>query len=89
VTPSDKPPTPRLPFVPFFFRLQARSSPDGEEDGMKLRSSNSNVSDDQEPSMGVKVCRKASLHRDVKGDYIDVPSHPRLMKILHKQGFGN
>ncbi|CAN1264220.1 hypothetical protein LINPERPRIM_LOCUS11865 [Linum perenne] len=60
----------------------------GEEEGngTKLRSSSSNVSDDQEPFMGVKVRRKASLHRDVKGGYIDVPSHPRLMKILHKQG---
>ncbi|CAL1404798.1 unnamed protein product [Linum trigynum] len=61
----------------------------GEEEGggaTKLRSTSSNVSDDQEPFMGVKVRRKASLHREVKGDYIDVPSHPRLMKILQKQG---
>ncbi len=36
--------------------------------------------------MGFKVRRKASLHRDYKGDYLDVPSHPFLMKILQKQG---
>ncbi|KAL5989237.1 hypothetical protein ACLOJK_010127 [Asimina triloba] len=42
--------------------------------------------DEQEPFMGVKVRRKASLHRDYKGDYIDVPSHPYLIKILEKQG---
>ena len=59
----------------------------GEEDNrIRFRQSGSNVSDDQEPFMGVKVRRKASLHRDYKGDYIDVPSHPNLMKILQKQG---
>lgn len=38
--------------------------------------------------MGVKVRRKTSLHRDYKGDYLDVPSQPYLMKILNKQGDG-
>ena len=57
-----------------------------DENGMRLRQSNSNVTDDQEPFMGVKVRRKASLHRDYKGDYIDVASHPFLIKLLQKQG---
>ncbi|KAK6936730.1 hypothetical protein RJ641_033760 [Dillenia turbinata] len=35
--------------------------------------------------MEVKVRRKASLHRDYKGDYLDVPSQPYLIKILEKQ----
>ncbi|KAK7293449.1 hypothetical protein RJT34_16315 [Clitoria ternatea] len=64
--------------------------PDEDEEephGMlRFKSSNSNVSDDQEPFMGIKVRRKASLHRDYKGDYVNVPSHPFLIKILHKQG---
>jgi hypothetical protein len=57
-----------------------------EENGMRLRPSNSNVTEDQEPFMGVKVRRKTSLHRDYKGDYIDVASHPFLIKLLQKQG---
>ncbi|XWS61278.1 hypothetical protein CRYUN_Cryun07bG0112700 [Craigia yunnanensis] len=36
--------------------------------------------------MGVKVRRKASLRREYKGDYLDIPSRPFLMKILQKQG---
>ncbi|RDY09107.1 Myosin IB heavy chain, partial [Mucuna pruriens] len=59
---------------------------DVPEESIRFKSSNSNVSDDQEPFMGIKVRRKASLHRDYKGDYIHVASHPFLMKILHKQG---
>ncbi|XP_022922400.1 myosin IB heavy chain-like [Cucurbita moschata] len=54
--------------------------------GLKLRPSDGNVTEDQEPFMGIKVRRKASLHRDYKGDYIDVPSNQFLMKILKKQG---
>jgi hypothetical protein len=57
-----------------------------DENGMRLRQSNSNVTDDQEPFMGVKARRKASFHRDYKGDYIDVASHPFLIKLLQKQG---
>ncbi|GLT38746.1 hypothetical protein SLA2020_129730 [Shorea laevis] len=57
-----------------------------QENGMRLRPSDNNVTEDQEPFMGVKVRRKASLHRDYRGDYLDVPSHPFLMKILQKQG---
>ncbi|KAI4330921.1 hypothetical protein MLD38_029158 [Melastoma candidum] len=58
-----------------------------EEPSMRLRHRSSNsVTEDQEPFMGMKVRRKASLHRDYKGDYLDVPSHPFLMKILQKQG---
>ncbi|KAJ4705894.1 myosin heavy chain-related [Melia azedarach] len=60
---------------------------DGQDDNsMRLRPSENNVTEDQEPFMGMKVRRKASLHRDYKGDYLDVPSHPYLMKILQKQG---
>ncbi|KAF7830657.1 myosin IB heavy chain [Senna tora] len=62
---------------------------DGEiqqEERLRLRPSNGNVSEDQEPFMGIKVRRKASLHRDYKGDYIDIPSQPFLMRILRKQG---
>ncbi|KAL6526981.1 hypothetical protein OROGR_016071 [Orobanche gracilis] len=54
---------------------------------LRLRSSsNSNVTDDLEPFMGVKVLRKASRPRDYIGDYLDVQSRPYLMKILEKQG---
>ncbi|KAK9145315.1 hypothetical protein Sjap_005218 [Stephania japonica] len=50
------------------------------------RPSENNVTEDQEPFMGVKVRRKASLHRDYRGDYLDVPSQSSLMKILEKHG---
>lgn len=60
---------------------------DEPEETIRFKSSNSNVSDDQEPFMGIKVRRKASLHRDHKGDYLNVPSHPFLIKILQKQGY--
>ncbi|KAJ7965403.1 myosin heavy chain-related [Quillaja saponaria] len=53
---------------------------------LRLRPTGSNVTEDQEPFMGMKVRRKASRHREYKGDYLDVPSHPYLMKILQKQG---
>lgn len=59
---------------------------DGGDESIGHRSTGSNVTEDQEPFMGVKVRRKASLHRDYKGDYLDVPSRPYLMKILQKQG---
>ncbi|KAJ0986224.1 hypothetical protein J5N97_004580 [Dioscorea zingiberensis] len=45
-----------------------------------------NAKRDLEPFIGMKVRRRASLHRDCKGDYLDVPSDPYLMKILSKQG---
>ncbi|CAL9099649.1 unnamed protein product [Musa textilis] len=38
------------------------------------------------PFMGVKARRGASFRRDVKGDYLDVPSDPFLSAILSKQG---
>ncbi|KAK3014965.1 hypothetical protein RJ639_036129 [Escallonia herrerae] len=57
-----------------------------DEGSLKLRPSEGNVTEDQEPFFGVKVRRKASLHRDYRGDYLDVPSRPYLMKILEKQG---
>ncbi|KAH9677378.1 TH1 domain-containing protein [Citrus sinensis] len=59
---------------------------DDDDNSNRLRPSENNVTEDQEPFMGIKVRRKASLHRDYKGDYLDVASHPYLMKILQKQG---
>lgn len=59
---------------------------DGDDNSMRMRLSENNVTENQEPFMGVKVRRKASLHREYKGDYIDVPSHPYLMKVMEKQG---
>ncbi|TXG71103.1 hypothetical protein EZV62_006038 [Acer yangbiense] len=59
---------------------------DGENGSIGHRASENNVTEGQEPFMGIKVRRKASLHRDYKGDYLDVPSRPYLMKILQKQG---
>lgn len=59
---------------------------DPEESRLRLRPSDGNVTEDQEPFMGVKVRRKASLYMEYKGDYLDVPSRPFLMKILQKQG---
>lgn len=49
------------------------------------KSSSKNVVN-QEPFMGVKVRRKASVIRDYKCDYLDVPSIPFLEKILEKHG---
>ncbi|XP_057774268.1 uncharacterized protein LOC130993407 [Salvia miltiorrhiza] len=59
---------------------------DESNDGLKFQPSNSNLTEDLEPFMGVKVRRKASRLRDYQGDYIDVQSRPHLMKILEKQG---
>ncbi|KAK2983641.1 hypothetical protein RJ640_023175 [Escallonia rubra] len=42
-----------------------------DEGSLKLRPSEGNVTEDQEPFFGVKVRRKASLHRDYRGDYLD------------------
>ncbi|KAI8564957.1 hypothetical protein RHMOL_Rhmol03G0223400 [Rhododendron molle] len=58
----------------------------GRQGSLRLRPSDSDVTEDQEPFMGVKVRRKASRYRDYVGDYIDVPSRPHLTKILDKQG---
>lgn len=66
--------------------LEDRQFNNENNGGMRLRPSESNVTENQEPFMGVKVRRKTSFHREYKGDYIDVPSHPYLMKILQKQG---
>ncbi|WMV20664.1 hypothetical protein MTR67_014049 [Solanum verrucosum] len=69
-------------------RFDEEAIPDEDEVGgtLKLRPSDSNITEDQEPFMGVKVRRKASIHRDYIGDYVDVPSRPYLMRILEKQG---
>ncbi|XP_024176833.1 myosin heavy chain IB isoform X2 [Rosa chinensis] len=61
-------------------------SQNDDAQGTRMRPSASNVTEDQEPFMGVKVRRKASFHRQFNGDYIDVRSNPYLMKILRKQG---
>lgn len=62
---------------------------DGETETLipenRLRPSENNI-EDQEPFMGIKVRRRASLHRDYRGDYLDVPSQHSLMRILDKQG---
>lgn len=58
----------------------------GDSGSLKLRPSERNTTEDQEPFMGVKVRRKASLIRDYRGDYLDVRSRPYLLKILEKQG---
>ncbi|XP_068644609.1 uncharacterized protein [Aristolochia californica] len=58
---------------------------DGDK-GLPLRPSNKNDPEDQEPFMGVKVRREASLQKDYSGDYLNVQSDPFLMKILEKQG---
>ncbi|XP_020518187.1 myosin IC heavy chain isoform X2 [Amborella trichopoda] len=50
------------------------------------RQTATSVTEDQEPFMGVKVRRRTSLHREYKGDYLNVPSNPYVMKILEKQG---
>ncbi|KAF5176766.1 myosin IB heavy chain [Thalictrum thalictroides] len=62
-------------------------SDDGSDSELLIRMKPSNnESEDQEPFMGMKVRRRASLHRDYRGDYLDVPSQSSLMKILDKQG---
>ncbi|GFY83012.1 hypothetical protein Acr_02g0012520 [Actinidia rufa] len=58
----------------------------GREGSIQLRPSGSNVTEDQEPFIGVKVHRKAYRHRDYWGDYMTFPSRPYVMKILDKQG---
>ncbi|KAH7651550.1 Class I myosin tail homology domain-containing protein [Dioscorea alata] len=61
----------------------------GDDDGSvgsEKSEQSKNEKRDMEPFMGMKVRRRASLHRDCEGDYLDVPSDPHLMKILSKQG---
>lgn len=36
--------------------------------------------------MSGKARRRASMHMDYQGDYLDVPSNTRLTNILHKHG---
>lgn len=57
-----------------------------EEHIMKVRASDSKVSEDQEPFFGVKVRRKASILRDYRGDYLQVASTPFLFNLIQKQG---
>ncbi|CAN6709433.1 unnamed protein product [Malus baccata var. baccata] len=65
---------------------EALDNDDGDGSGGMRRPSDGNVTEDQEPFMGVKVRRKASFRREYRGDYIDVRSNPYLMKVLQKQG---
>ncbi|KAK9121668.1 hypothetical protein Syun_019285 [Stephania yunnanensis] len=67
-------------------RIQIETPQEAVEPQNRPRPSENNVTEDQEPFMGVKVRRKASLHRDYRGDYLDVPSQSSLMKILEKHG---
>ncbi|KAK4743599.1 hypothetical protein SAY87_009911 [Trapa incisa] len=57
-----------------------------EEQSLMLKPSLGNITHDQEPFMGFNVRRKDSLHCDFKGDYLDVPSHRLLTRIMQKQG---
>lgn len=68
------------------FDEEAIPDEDGVGGTLKLKPSDNNFTEDKEPFMGFKVRRKASIHRDYLGDYLDVPSRPYLMKILKKQG---
>ncbi|KAM1052887.1 hypothetical protein ACFX13_000468 [Malus domestica] len=52
--------------------------------GMPTRLFDCNATEDQKPIMGIKVRRKASFHREYRGDYIDIRSNPYLMKALQK-----
>ncbi|XP_019704986.1 uncharacterized protein [Elaeis guineensis] len=54
-------------------------------EGQKISEAN-NTGGELKPFMGVKVRRRASLRRDCKGDYLDVPSDPCLSSILSKRG---
>ncbi|GAV76498.1 Myosin_TH1 domain-containing protein [Cephalotus follicularis] len=69
---------------PKYDTVEDEEEEDEKNNGMK--STNSNATEDQEPFMGVKARRIASHHWNYKGDYLDVPSRPHLLKILQKQG---
>ncbi|KAG1367713.1 myosin IB heavy chain [Cocos nucifera] len=55
---------------------------DGGEEGAEVKVAPEN------PTLfvGMKVRRRASIHRECKGDYIGIPSDPFLSKMLSKQG---
>lgn len=65
-------------------RVQIQAS--GKDREEETRARFQPPTEDQEPFMGVKARRITSLHRDYNGDYLDVPSYPFLLKLLHKQG---
>lgn len=69
-------------------QIQDPAAEDGGGDEPRLRSTfpGEMAEDNQEPFMGMKVRRKASLHREYRGDYLDVPSNGFLMRILEKHG---
>ncbi|GAV66239.1 Myosin_TH1 domain-containing protein [Cephalotus follicularis] len=71
---------------PKYDTVEDEEEEDEKDNGMRSRPANSNVTEDQEPFMGVKARRIASRHRNYKGDYLDVPSRRHLLKILQKQG---
>ncbi|GAV67766.1 LOW QUALITY PROTEIN: Myosin_TH1 domain-containing protein, partial [Cephalotus follicularis] len=69
---------------PKYDTVEDEEDEDEKDNGM--RPENRNVTKDHEPFMGVKARQIASRHRNYKGDYLDVPSRPHLLKILQKQG---
>ncbi|XP_008794989.1 myosin IB heavy chain-like [Phoenix dactylifera] len=74
--------------LPRGVQIQASETLDrarGEGQSQKI-SEASDTSGELKPFMGVKVRRRASLRRDCKGDYLDVPSDPYLSSMLSKRG---
>ncbi|XP_008791466.2 myosin IB heavy chain-like [Phoenix dactylifera] len=62
--------------------VEAPETVDGGEEGAEGKEAAENPT----LFMGMKVRRRASIHRDCKGDYIGIPSDPFLSKMLCKQG---
>ncbi|XP_073273155.1 uncharacterized protein [Primulina huaijiensis] len=73
--------------LPRYDNDPASEALDNVDDGTsKLRPSNSSLTEDQNPLVGIKTGWKSSRLRDCTGDYINVRSRPYLMKLLEKQG---
>lgn len=47
---------------------------------------NGDAHEEDKSFMSGKARRRASIHKDYQGDYLDVPSNPRLTSILNKHG---
>ncbi|KAI4384801.1 hypothetical protein MLD38_002904 [Melastoma candidum] len=65
---------------------EAYGEEEEEEQGMGLRKTSGEVTEDHGPFMGMKIRRKASLRGEYKGDYVGVFNYPFIEKILQKQG---
>lgn len=64
-----------------------RNESDGQqEEGERFRPQLSKSIETQEPFMGMKIRRRASMYRQYMGDYINVPSNQQILKLLTKQG---